>query len=54
MKNELELSEEEKKKYVIWILEECNAPINELEWLVSKLPLDIQNDIRDNVLKFIK
>ena len=56
MKKENKLTAEdiEAKRYAVWILEECNEPINEIEWLFSNLTLDAQNDIRDNVLKFIK
>ena len=48
------MSEEELEKYANWLFQECNEPISEVMWLVSELPKNIQNDIRDNVLKFIK
>lgn len=52
--NKLTSEDIEAKRYAVWILEECDAPINEIEWLFSKLSSDVQNEIRDNVLKFIK
>ena len=47
------MSEEELNQYANWLLQKCNEPISEIKWLVSNLPLNIQNDIRDNVLKFL-
>ena len=47
------MSEEELNQYANWLLQECNSPVSEIEWLVSQLPLSIQNEIRDNVLKFL-
>lgn len=47
------MSKEELNKYANWILNECNTPIDEIEWLVSNLPQNIKNDIEDNVLKFL-
>jgi hypothetical protein len=50
----MKMSEEELEKYADWLFTECNEPISEVMWLISELPENIQNDIRDNVLKFIK
>ena len=47
------MNEIEMNQYAMWVIDECNSPIDEIEWLVSKLPEDIQNDIKDNVLKFL-
>lgn len=48
------MNEEEKNEYANWILNECNSPISEIEWLVSNLPEDIQNEIINNVLKYLE
>lgn len=47
------MNKEELNEYANWILNECNTPIDEIQWLVSELPPNIQNDIRYNVLKFL-
>tara|TARA_R100000278_G_C5469166_1_gene163809 strand:- start:739 stop:900 length:162 start_codon:yes stop_codon:yes gene_type:complete len=47
------MSKEELNQYANWLLQECNNPVDEIEWLVSQLPSNIQNEIRDNVLKFL-
>lgn len=47
------MSKEELNQYANWLLQKCNNPLDEIEWLVSELPPNIQNDIRDNVLKFL-
>ena len=48
------LTEEEATQYAEWLIHESDTPIDEMEWLVSKLPLYISKEIRDNVLNFIK
>ena len=47
MKDNRELNQEEKNKYATWVIEECNTPIDELEWLVSELEIHAQLDIRE-------
>ena len=47
------MNEEQLNEYANWILNECNTPIDEIAWLVSELPPNIQNNIRDEVLKFL-
>lgn len=48
------MKEDQVKEYAHWLLEVCDNPIDEIEWLVSNLNEDTQNDIRYNVLGFIK
>jgi len=31
--------------YAEWLLTECNEPVDEIEWLHSKLPLDEQLEL---------
>ena len=42
------------REYAEWVLTECNDPIGEIEWLISNLPESMQDDIKYNVLGFIK
>ena len=32
------MTEEETEQYARWILEECNEPIDEIQWLLSNVP----------------
>ena len=48
------MNEEEITQYANWIIDECNEPISEIEWIVSRLPEDVKNEIKDNVLKFLQ
>ena len=54
MNKEGYLDEEESIQYAEWLIHKSDTPIDEVEWLVSKLPLETCNEIRDTVLKFIK
>ena len=47
------MSEEELERHAKWVLHECNEPVSELMWLLDNSPQDIQNEIRDNVLKYL-
>lgn len=48
------MKESQVKEYAEWVLHECNNPVDEIEWLVSNLPESMQDDIKYNVLGFIK
>lgn len=48
------MNENQVREYAEWILNGCNNPIDEIEWLVSNLPESMQDDIKYNVLGFIK
>jgi hypothetical protein len=37
------------EKYTNWILQECDTPHNEIEWLVKMLPQDIREDILETI-----
>jgi hypothetical protein len=47
------MNDEEKNQYANWLFEECSEPISEVEWLVSNLPLEIQNSIKNSILKHL-
>lgn len=46
-KEESELIE----KYVNWILQECDSPYSEIEWLVHNVPWEMRKDIFDTIKK---
>jgi len=46
-KQESELIE----KYVNWILQECDSPYSEIEWLVHNIPQDMREDIYETIKK---
>ncbi len=48
------MNKEELNQYANWLLQECNSPVDEIEWLVSQLPSNIQNEIKDNVLDLLE
>lgn len=52
-KTKTKMSEEELERYARWVLHECNEPVSELMWLLDSSPQDIQNEIRDNILKYL-
>ena len=39
------------EKYVNWILQECDSPYSEIEWLVHNIPQDMREDIFDTIKK---
>lgn len=39
------------EKYVNWILQECDSPYSEIEWLVRNVPQDMREDIFETIKK---
>ena len=37
------------EKYVNWILQECDSPYSEIEWLVQNIPQDLREDIFETI-----
>lgn len=47
------MNDDEKEIYAKWLLQECNEPLNEIEFLLSNLPQNVLNDIRENVIQYL-
>jgi len=47
------MTKKEINKYANWLLQDCNTPIDEIEWLVSQLPKNIQNNLKEEMFTSI-
>lgn len=52
-----ELTRADIQKYITWVLEECNAPYDEIEWLVQhaiKGQVEAAKNLITSIIKTIK